>query len=442
MKSLLAFSLAFLLMGCSDAVSPQNNLPPAVALNADAITARQTSDSANARTNALSAQATAARQATREAAELSRQSTLDVSNQRSTDAAIRLAFLLVTATAEAKATDGAIVGKTEDARDAAAVRTSSALNADRTATAIAINTATRRADDDATATRGAARPTETRIAELAADDHKQKAQAAIDEQMRRERERRLESIRFEMEQTIAPWARVWELSWPYCVGMGILAFFLWCIWRVVEAGVNHINSRSLEVNSKVVPQLTIKDAAGNPIGYLTPSQDNRTMTFTPFVYDSYELDEPPPQAPKLLNETRKQPQALAAPPEPLIGEFVYPSTLRAFVQSILVDFDWTQARWRDKTLPRGYVMSMDTQDAKGNTIYGGYSRMIQLFVDRHLIIDRRAGTTGRWNPNAPRDVNAVMDILENKAPIPTIQAVEQAPSPTPLRRRAKRVALS
>lgn len=447
--------LSLVLFACI-ACEANSELPSNVQLGADAITARQTSDAASARSNALAAQATAVRQSTRDAADA-----------RSTDAAIQIAFLNVTRTAEARQTERADLDKTETARDNAAVQSRFATYTAQTPTARAIATMTRRADEDATATasllqartreardaatatRHAQYPTETRVAVLA-------AQARTDQDHARQMQQR----RNEGELFLAPLlGGVSVLLLPVTL-ICVTAIFVLGLWSIFRAVESYIRSHAVSLSANSSSKFLITDATGNPIGYFTPTTTG--VQFNPIEYEM-ELPETEtkPAAPILMMDRSENASwvrwsasqnstnqnyglATVAPPaEPLIGDFVYPSTLRAFTQVILAENDWTQARWRDKVLPRGFVMSMDTKDAAGNTVYGGYSRLLQLFEDRHLIINRRPGATGQWNPNAPRDIERVMDILEKKAPLPPIQAVEPpapTPSPTPSRKRVKKTA--
>lgn len=435
----LCFSLV--LFACI-ACEPNSELPSNVQLGADAITARQTSEAASARSNALSAQATAVRQSTR-----------DASDARSTETAIQIAFLNVTRTAEASKTERADLDKTETARDNAALQSRFATYTAQTPTARAIATMTRRADEAATATvsvlleqtqaaqaaatatRWSQYPTETRVAVLA-------AQARADQ----EHARQMQQRRNEGELFLAPLlGGISVLLLPVtlvCIVV-ILVLGLWGIFRAVES---YIRSHAVSLSANSSSKFLITDATGNPIGYFTPTPTG--VQFNPIEYEM-ELPETEtnPAAPILMMDRTENASwvrsadqngglaASATPAEPLIGDFVYPSTLRAFTQSILAENDWTQARWRDKVLPRGFVLSMDTRDAQGNIIYGGYARLIQLYEDRHLIIDRRPGSTGRWNPSAPTTLNEVMNILEKKAHLPPLPP---EPTPTPQSARARR----
>ncbi len=416
MKLIFPTALALLIAcGTTNATMPAN-----VQLNADALTARQTSDAANARSNALSAQATAVRQSTRDAADA-----------RATDAAIQMSFARITQTAEAQR---ATVIAQSNLDHAHATETAVAFSEQQIArreTRAAIGTATRRAENFATQTRLAEQPTQTRVAELITEQR-----AAT------QRAQRTEDERAAWEQRIAPLTTAAWYLMPLCIVTLFFILVLIGLWRIINAVETYLQSRALETNARAIPQLIIKDPNGNPLGYLIPSRGS--MTFQPIDWIENEPTAPTPPTPPLLtrdtHEAQKSTPPIAAPTEPLIQDFVYPSTLRAFTAAILVDFDWTQQKWRDKVLPRGYVMSMDTEDAHGNPVYGGYSRLIQLYVDRHLIINRRTGKTGDWNPNAPRDLEKVMDILENKASLPSIQIVAP-PSPTPPRRRRQNPAI-
>ncbi len=414
MKPLL-FALLILLVAC-DASGAPSTLPPSVQLGADAIAANQSAQTAQARSNALSAQATAVKQSTR-----------DAQDARATDAAIQIAFANVTATAESEQYKRADVAKTESAIGAATYVSASATHLAQTAVAVAAATGTRERELAATATATAQEPTRLFI-----------AQQARDEQERRARERALNQTRYQQELQLAPLLRTVELVTPTCLAFLVFGALALAIGMVGIAARNWINAHTFRVNAEALAGVkVITDAYGNPIGYLRPVRG--AADFYPIEYEDLPPPDLPTVAPGILRDAAEAPKAIAAPAEPLVGDFVYPSTLRAFTQAILDENDWTQARWRDKVLPRGYVMSADTKDKEGRNVPGGYSRLMQLYVDRHLIIHRRAGTTGIWNPNAPREIEGVMDILENKAPLPSVQEVA-APvaSPAPPRRRAKK----
>jgi hypothetical protein len=415
-----------LVIGCK--VSTEN-LPPNVRLNSDAITAHQTSQAANARSNALSAQATAIQQSTRDAADA-----------RATESAIQLAFTFVTATADAKRIEQAALEKTETARDAAtasasfatyaaqtptakalsvaqtstaqvlyADQTSTAqiLYAGQTSTASAIATGTRRADEYATATRSAAQPT---LVFLAAQ--------ARDETTRRDREREINKARFEVEMQVAPWIRVAELVTPTCIVLLVFGALAIAVVMIGVAIKKFIEAHTLKTNALALAQvMPVKDLYGNPLGFFTPSGGE--IIFQPIEWEIVE-GETAPTPPTLLKDSKDAPRQIAPPPEPLIGDFVHVSTLRAFVIAILENDDWTQDTWANKVLPRGYVMSMDTVNDRGETVYGGYSRLLELFVQKHLIVGRRKGSSGKWNPNASHDLEGVMAILENKADLPAL----------------------
>lgn len=425
MKPLLLALCALLLIAC-EANAP---IDGDVNLSASAILARQTSDAASARSSALSAQATAARQAT-----------TDTQARVATDAAITLQFLRVTEQARQRLVEGANLQKTEVARfeqtRAAETKTASALArldaetaAARTFTASVIQTGTRRAEERETATATAAVPTQRALARIA-----EEAQAE------RERRRMLELERYRKEMELAPYVRAFELFMPYCVLLLLLSGLTLLLWRIGEGVKNWLDGKTLQSGTAALAGVKlITDAAGNPLGYLSPV--GGVVQFQPLWFPKDADPDPPPVAALLVSGGSSRTPDLP-PVEPLVGELIHLSDLKSFVETILADGDWTQDRWANVRLPRGYTLSMDTVDAGGNKVPGGYSQLLQMLVDAHLIIGRKAKATGRWNPRAPTEPDRVLAILTHDAPPPALPAEgvkSTPPLPYPNGRRGRKV---
>lgn len=413
--------LVLLLAGCAVETTPNPDASASVALNTSAILARQTSDSANARSAALSAQATAAKQATD-----------DAQARRVTDAAITLEFLRVTGTAQARLDEGANLQKTEVARniatytaEARAVTAAARLDAQTAeaaeATQSARTTATRRAEAYETATATAAVPTQIAL-----------AQTAEDARAERERQRMLELERYRKEMEMAPYLRAVELLMPFCVGLGLVLVLAFGISLASDAAKKWMESRALQSATTAVAGIKlITDAAGNPLGYLAPVAGSVMFHPIQMPQPEYEDEIPPISALLVSGGTSPKPAELPPPPEPLVGELIHKSELRVFLETILQEGNWTQDRWANVRLPRGYTLSMDTVNAQGAKVPGGYSQLLNLLVEHHLIVDRGAKRAGRWNPNAPTDMDAVMAILTHDARLPEL----------PVKPNARRAAL-
>jgi len=407
---------ALLLSGCVVEATPNERVSEGVELNTSAILARQTSDAASARSNALAAQSTAARQAT-----------VDTQNRSATEAAIRLAFVQVTATAEAQMVERANQQKTEAAHNLAVMLAeqktatreaaqNALLQAQATATWSTIQTSTRRAETYETATATAAVPTQIAL-----------AQTAEDARAERERRRMLELERYRKEMEMAPYLRAAELLMPFCVGLGFVLVLALVVLRVSDAAKSWLDSRTLQSATTAVAGIKlITDAAGNPLGYLAPVAGSVMFHPIEMPQPEYEDEIPPISALLVSGGTSPKPAELPPPAEPLVGELIHKSELRVFLETILQEGNWTQDRWANVKLPRGYALSMDTVNAQGVKVPGGYSQLLNLLVEHHLIVDRGAKRAGRWNPNAPIDVDAVMAILTHDARLPDLPAKPNA----------------
>lgn len=404
------------------------NLPPDVQLSADAINARRTSDAARAAAQVAQSQAAQAKaRAEQYSAQQTAiaQSTRDAAVYESTRVALQIQIANVTRQAVLD-----MATATESARrvNVSIAETSQA----RQETRVAAQTQTRRADDlaaqVASQTRIAAYPTQTRIAE----------QIAL-EQAERERAATLRAAQMEWDARITPVVNTGWALLPFlfvCIVLAILLFGLWKLFRAFE---DYIRAKSLEVSAPALAQMQIRDASGRPIGFL--QMENGVATFQPY----YEPDAPvirelPARAAipltdlqdrRAIEAPRTASDALSAQTTSRGIVTIHYSDLRVFVETILDNNDWSQTTWADKTLPRGFVLSKDTE-VDGARSYGGYAQLMQLFVDKNLIIGRRQGRSGDWNPHAPRDVESVLAIITGSVASPPMpeDAARTQPSPT------------
>lgn len=414
--------LLLTLTACSTEGGTGDPLPPNIQLGADVILSQSTATAAQAQAQAAQANAQAARaqaQALSAQATAVRQSTLDAMNARSTDAAIRLQFAQVTQTAEARrATDVA----QENARSAteiadAHVQATRGLETSiaRQETRAAVQTATRRADLLAVQTVQAAHPTQTRLAEM-----------ANTERADRERAQEVATARAAWDERTAPLA---SAAFYLIPPVGVIAFFVvlfYGLWRVLRAGENLLQSRALAMQASAVKNLIILDRTGNPIGWIVPAAGDTPFQFKTFDQQPQVIVDPEPTAPLLLTDATDR--VTAAPREDLVNDMIHRSDLKVFTQLILEAGDWTQAKWANYSLPRGFVLSTDAKDAAGHRVYGGYARVMTLFTDKNVIINRRRGTSGEWNPRVPKDTEVVLRILTGELAAPEVP--EQTPYPT------------
>jgi hypothetical protein len=435
MKTFIFLCLLTFATACAAPAEPINarNLPPDVQLSADAINARQTSDAALAAAQIAQSQAAQAKaRAEQYSAQQTAiaQSTRDAVAYESTRVALQIQLASVTRQA---ALDNATA--TESARrvNVSIAETSQA----RQETRAAAQTQTRRADDlaaqSASQTRIAAYPTQTRIAE----------QIAL-EQTERERAAKIRAAQAEWDARVIPFINIGWAILPFLLVCIILFGILFSLWKLFRALEDYIRAKSLEVSAPALAQMQIRDAAGRPIGYL--HLQNGIATFQPY-FDASDDEPQPPQLParsvipltdmqdRRRLETGKSPTESAALSSQTSTRgilTIHESDLRVFLQTILDSGDWSQTTWADKTLPRGFVLSKDTE-VNGERVYGGYAQLMQLLVDKNLIIGRRQGRSGDWNPHAPRDAERIIAIIKGHAAIPPSpeEAARRTPSPTP-----------
>lgn len=421
----LALALLLLpLFACSVDTTPRAPLSGAAAVNATAISARQTADTASILAAGAQSNANSASSAQTAIAQV----TADWLAARGTDQA--LAFASANETATATRVYATEQTQREQATGTATVQ--QGINQQHTAeTALARQDAyatsrAHQANETATATRLYA----TDVAQATIDEEKAKDDAA-----RRDVERQIAAAKAKTEMEWAPVQKAAEMFLPALSCVAVLGIGLIGLWILFRAFEGFIKAKSLDVAAPALAQMQIKDVNGNPLGYL--QLQNGVATFRPYFTKvneegREEIAESPRAAIPLMDmQDRKMLEAPVAY-NTLIGGFHY-TTLLVFVRSILEDGDWTQATWcaPDKYLPRGFKLTTDTDDGQEGT----YSRMLRLFTERNLIIERRHGAKGRWNPNAPTNADGVMAILADTLPPPKLPP--DAPAKRSRRKQSK-----
>jgi len=391
----------------ADAVTPAYALDADTARGANAITARQTADAAQfaaqqAQNQAQAANARAAQFAAEQTAIA--QATHDTLAYAQTRTAMTIALAQITRQAEL---DRATA--TESARrvNLASAETAQAHQETRAA----VQTQTRRADEmlalSAAQTRTAAYPTQTRQSEQVAEERAARA-----------REAQIKAAQAEWDARTVPLVNIgWSLL-PFVAFCAMLFLLLVVVWKMFRAFEQYLKAKALEVSAPALAQMQIRDASGRPIGYL--QMHNGSAYFQPY-YDS--APEPPlaiaAESLVPLRDMVDRAHSEQSDKHVLNG-FIHQTSLRAFVAAILESGDWTQNTWADRELPRGFILTKDTRDERGNIIYGNYARLLELFVQNNLIINRRKGAAGQWNPHAPRTVDEVIEILYHERPRPAL----------------------
>lgn len=126
-----------------------------------------------------------------------------------------------------------------------------------------------------------------------------------------------------------------------------------------------------------------------------------------------------------MEELKAQPPPATTPPAPapvvsppilteigatqaqLIGDFIDKRDVRWFTEQIVATKDWTARKWEGVTLPYGYRITNKDTNGKGEPT--SYARLIQLYVDCEIIVDRVPPQTGRL---AITDVDRALRLLE------------------------------
>lgn len=397
---LAAFAAACNATTAPSASAPNATLPPDVQAQVDNMNAQGKFQSAQTIV-ASAGQTAAVSNALAQATHVSEQKT---AAYQTDVAANKTAQANAAATADYKEsvrkTEQAHAQETADSR--IAVSKTEAANARMTDLAIqyAMQTAeihrteTAEAKANATATYVAQEPTRTA---LAAMQTKEQAQRDFD----REFEAAYRSIAIQL----APYLGAFMAILPY--GLGTVLFFaaLIAAYRVLD---------TVLARNRIA-----KNGDGTIVG-LIAKRNGMLVIIKPGEPDEPiikpEIKELPPDRTKQI-EPPQEPQAPVTY-NTLIGEFHYTSLL-AFTRAIMQTGDWTQATWTAEghnMLPRGFKLTTDAADGTEGT----YSRLLRLFTDHNLIIGRRHGAKGRWNPNAPTDVDGIMAILADRLPMPAV----------------------
>lgn len=415
--------LLLALLTCVLALAACDAAPRAYDAGTSAIFARQTSDAAGSDANAFEVIAQSENARKTEAAR-------DIETKN----AHELAMQNARQTSEAFEAGRADLEKTEDAKDRAQAMSTREAAAQKTATAAAQQTTTRVAENIATATAIIQNEKDKNAALLA-------AQQVKDEVVKREEQRQINNATIDARKNASYVSELIGVLWLPIFGSALAIVLLMFLWRLFSAVTQYVEAQRFQF----LPEPTvIKDTVGNVLGYLTPARGG-------FVYEQIEVyDDLPaprvesPKAPLLITDSQDYNPTPVMPPDasllamPMGGE-IHLSDLALFTKTILESGDWTQATWADKRLPRGYVLSKDTRDEQGNVLRGGYSNLLQLFVDKHLIVERRTGASGRWNPNAPIELDAVLNILRNRAGLPALPEQPAATVSTTPRESKRRV---
>lgn len=426
MKFLFLFVPLFA-FGCAASPNMPTPLSGMAAVNATAISARETADAAQilaqgAQSNLSAAQIqqTAIVQVTADGLKFaSTAQALQLNDANGTATATR-----VFATEQTQRDWGTATATVQQGINQQNTAATAQANQDRFSTAQANS-----AHETATATRVYA----TEVVQLAIDK-----QNAKDEAARRAAARQIASAKTKTEIELAPFQKAAEMFLPTlgCLfGIIVLLIIIWGLFRAVEG---YIKAKSLDLAAPALAQMQIRDASGKPLGYL--QLQNGIATFQPYFANVIESepDEPaePPRAAIPLTDMQDRKMLEAPKSEAVTTETssrgivtIYYGDLLTFTRTILETGDWSQPTWADKVLPRGFVLSKDGKTEKGVRAYGGYSRLLQLFVDKHLIIHRGQGKSGDWNPHAPRDVESVMKILTDAMMPPSLPG-QVTPSPT------------
>lgn len=324
------------------------------------------------------------------------------------------AAIAKTEVANAQATADA---KTADAKtEAAHARSTDFAIASTNATVSARASETAQAQVNASATYVAEAPTRVAIARIQAN-----------EQAQQEFERALARAYQRFSLRLAPYigaarAVFDQLALP-CFLSALTLVFLFAVVKGILALLRLLDARTLEKKNTALQKRLITDTSGHPVGFIQQTRDG-----------NYIVERLAPPGLAEGTETKTLPPANGSNVEVgegdplLLDGLIHYTSLLTFTRAIMESGDWTQATWAERQLPRGFRLTKDFKDGAGNNVPGNYSRLLQLFVDKQLIVGRRAGSSGRWNPHAPRDVEAVMAILYGEVAIPPLPEPMQAPA--------------
>lgn len=393
------------------------------------IFARQTSDAAGSDANAFEVIAQAERARKTEAA-----------REREQQNAHEMEMQSARQTSEAFEAQRADLQKTEDARDRASALTTREAAAQKTATAAAQQTTTRVAEGIAQ---------QTSVAVVAAANVKATLQAEQlqDEVAKRTEQRQIQTATLDARKQASYFAEMIGVLWMPVTGALLILIVLFFVWKSLRALQHRMEAHNRETEARamaLLPPVMLVIENGRVLGGYLPSPHGWEFQGIDVTEPTAPLQLPPPIAPVTVSPANADILVGTAPANLFYDDLIHLKDLETFTRTILEEMDWSQERWTRKEhnrLPRGYVLSKDTRDAAGQGVYGGYSKLLQKFVDARLIIERGAGATGRWNPNAPRDFDSVWRILNRADPPPPMPPIDQvaSPTPTPRARRARKV---
>jgi len=393
------------------------------------IFARQTSDAAGSDANAFEVIAQAERARKTEAA-----------REREQQNAHELEMQSARQTSEAFEAQRADMQKTEDARDRANALTTREAATQKTATAAAQQTTTRIAESVAQ---------QTSVAVIAAANVKATLQAEQlqDEVAKRTEQRQIQAATLDARKQASYVAEMIGVLWMPVTGALLILIVLFFVWKSLRALQHRMEAHNRETEARamaLLPPVMLVIENGRVLGGYLPSPHGWEFQGIDVTEPTAPLQLPPPVAPVTVSPANADILVGTAPANLFYDDLIHLKDLETFTRTILEEMDWSQERWTRKEhnrLPRGYVLSKDTRDAAGQGVYGGYSKLLQKFVDARLIIERGAGATGRWNPNAPRDFDSVWRILNRADPPPPMPPIDQvaSPTPTPRARRARKV---
>lgn len=330
--------------------------------------------------------------------------------------------------------------KTEDARDRASALTTREAATQKTATASAQQTTTRIAENIATATAVVQNEKDKRAALLAEQELK-------DEITKRTEQRQIQAATLDARKQASYVAEMIGVLWMPVTGALLILIVLFFVWKSLRALQHRMEAHNRETEARamaLLPPVMLVIENGRVLGGYLPSPHGWEFQGIDVTEPTAPLQLPPPIAPVTVSPANADILVGTAPANLFYDDLIHLKDLETFTRTILEEMDWSQERWTRKEhnrLPRGYVLSKDTRDAAGQGVYGGYSKLLQKFVDARLIIERGAGATGRWNPNAPRDFDSVWRILNRADPPPPMPPIDQvaSPTPTPRARRARKV---
>lgn len=412
MKAIVLLTSLFLLIGCAEASSSTGN---PIDVHAQATFSAQTVVAARSSGNTAGVFAVQTDIAKTEVA--SKQSTANAQER------FRVS---VTQTAEANQTRGAAEENTITANENATAWSRNATSAVQTPTARAIATATAIAESIAT-------QTAVVVLQNAHVEQTRQAENLKDEIAAQEERRAIQAATLDARTQASYWSEAIGVLWMPVTGALFVLIVLYWITRMFGALHNRLQAESVARLPPPIPTFE----QGVLVGYFMAHKGQYIwQDVREYIDQSNETKSIPAVIPTTFASDIKR---VSEPDPDVLYGFIRRSALEVFVKTILETGDWSQKTWADKPLSGGFVMSKDTKDASGIIVYGGYSRVMQLFTDKQLIIGRGQGATGKWNPNAPATVGEVMAVLYNEVPMPSLPP-EPEKRQEPMRPRRRRAA--